>query len=381
MDPTVPQLSLCLVCGVRGTSDAVLNVLLFVPLGLLLGANRWRPPRSALVGFGLACSIELAQHFIPGRYSNLGDVVWNTTGAWAGAVLAARGTHWLVPAASWRRRLAGLAALAPPVATLAFGWLMEPSWPTARYWGQWTPDLGHLEQYDGSVVRARLGSIPLPPGRFPSDQDPRGILTGDWTLDVAAVKGNPPSSLAPIVSIYDADEREVLLLGATGEDMVYREPSRARVLRLDQPDLRFPGVLARAGPGDTVHLAVRRSGSERCLSFDERRSCPSYTPGRAWSLLLYPDTAPEGGRRAMDAFWMWLILLPVGFWSGRVRDLLSGGVLTALGVGLAVGLTRLAAPPWTEMLAALGGLLVGYASRRVLRSTRLRAGARDPAPA
>jgi len=80
----------------------------------------------------------------------------------------------------------------------------------------------------------------------------------------------------------------------------------------------------------------------------------------------------------MDALWMLLIFLPAGLWSEQARDLVSGGVLMAFGVGLAVGLTRLAAPPWIETAAALCGLLVGYACRRFLGSTKLRAEGRDP---
>src|SRR5690606_4383985 len=41
------QLSSCLICGARGTADAVLNVILFIPLGAALAA-RWGAPAAVL---------------------------------------------------------------------------------------------------------------------------------------------------------------------------------------------------------------------------------------------------------------------------------------------------------------------------------------------
>ena len=35
--PVARILSFCLLCGERGTADAILNVVLFLPLGLLIG--------------------------------------------------------------------------------------------------------------------------------------------------------------------------------------------------------------------------------------------------------------------------------------------------------------------------------------------------------
>ena len=196
-----------------------------------------------------------------------------------------------------------------------------------------------MEAYDGSVVRARLDTMGIPPGRFPRRQDPRKLLMSDWRIDVTFVKGTPPRSLSPILNIYDEKHREVDLLGAEGQDFVFREGSRARAFRLDQPDLRLPGAIAATAEGDTAQAAVVRSGPDRCLTFETTSACPGFTPGRAWSLLLYPELGPVE-RRSLDALWMFLLLLPVGFWSRNLRRLAAAGVATGLTVGLAVALTR-----------------------------------------
>ena len=66
------------------------NIVLFVPFGWLLPAL-WAGMRSmrSVVAVGAAFSllIELAQQFIPGRWTSIDDVVLNTVGAAIGALM------------------------------------------------------------------------------------------------------------------------------------------------------------------------------------------------------------------------------------------------------------------------------------------------------
>jgi hypothetical protein len=366
MDPSVPPLSACLICGDRGTSDALLNLLFFVPLGVLLEDRGWRVLRVAIAGLVLSSSIEALQTVIPGRYSTLGDVVWNTIGAAVGAWLWSARTSWMPPSPARAGFLGNAAAVFAVGITVAFGWLMEPDWPVARYVGQWTPELRYMAPYGGAVERARLDSVPIPQGSFPMDHDARSLLRGDWTLEATAVKGPPPASLAPVLGIYRGREREIVMVGATGEDLVYRERSRARIFRLDQPDLRLPDGLAAIPVGRSMELAVRRRGPSRCLAVDGQESCPGFTPGRAWSLLMYPEDASEGARRWVDLLWMALLLAPVGFGSDGVRGVGARGAFVAAGVLVALAVTRLVISPWGEVVAGLLGLVGGWCLRRAL---------------
>ena len=69
--------------------DLSVNVLLFIPLGVMGRRSLRRarvaplPALLAVVGGSLALSVtmETLQHFIPGRYSSLVDVLMNGTGA------------------------------------------------------------------------------------------------------------------------------------------------------------------------------------------------------------------------------------------------------------------------------------------------------------
>ena len=360
----------CLVCGGRGASDAILNVVLFLPLGLL--ARGRSLARMVALGALLSAGIEGVQLLLPGRYPTLGDVVWNASGAGLGQLLRRHARAWLTPPA-WA---GSAAAAALGLGLLAGGWLLGPSWPRERYWGQWTAELGSMPQYRGTLLEASLGPLDVPPGRFPDGGDPRSILSGPFELRGLVVKGPPPPSLSPIVSIYDGVQREVVLLGADGEDLVWRERTRAAVARLDQPDLRLPGALAGVRVGDTVRLAVSRDGGERCLAAGERLRCGlGFTPGRTWSLLLWLDAAPERAWRVLDALWLALLLGPTGFLTRRGRR--WGDVaLAGAGLALAVGVTRLVAPPPLELLGALAGLGAGAWLRARLEGLRRRAAPR-----
>ncbi|HXH82517.1 MAG TPA: VanZ family protein [Candidatus Tectomicrobia bacterium] len=73
--------------------DATLNVLLFVPLGILLrqvaADARLRGLRALLAvvtaGCAFSLGIEVLQFWLPLRFSSWLDVVANTAGAWVGA--------------------------------------------------------------------------------------------------------------------------------------------------------------------------------------------------------------------------------------------------------------------------------------------------------
>ena len=77
----------CLICGSHGLADAVLNVLLFAPLGAGLVASGTPLRYAVITAFVTSLTIELAQVAIPVRYANLGDVLWNSVGALLGILI------------------------------------------------------------------------------------------------------------------------------------------------------------------------------------------------------------------------------------------------------------------------------------------------------
>jgi VanZ family protein len=96
----------------RTVSDVVLNVLAYLPLGLMLtlAFMAWMPRLAAAVlgvigGACISLSIEYAQNFLPVRIPSNLDLLANTAGALMGAVLAyVFGNRWLLSGDLYRLR-------------------------------------------------------------------------------------------------------------------------------------------------------------------------------------------------------------------------------------------------------------------------------------
>lgn len=356
---------LCLFCGSRGTADAILNLVFFMPLGFLL-APRHTLGRVALVGFALSGGIELAQELLPGRYPTLGDLVWNGSGALLGAGIARLLARELGvnPVPSPR---VTLVALALPLLYLSgAGALLVPVATDAQYFGQWTADLDFMPVYEGEALEIESTAGPVPDGPMREGGDLR--MEGSWFLSALIEKGPPPTGPAPIASIYDSEKREIALLGAHREDLVWRERTRAAALRFDAPDRRFFDALAGYVPGDTLRIEARGRGEARCLVVDARQDCGSgVTPGRSWGLLLFLEGPSESRRRVVDVAWMATLFVLIGVLGG---SLARTGALTAagaIGVLAAVTFSRLFPPTGAEWAGLIGGVLAGVALRPILR--------------
>jgi glycopeptide antibiotics resistance protein len=85
------------------------NIVMFVPMGLLftllLGPRRWW--FALAIGIAATCFIEFAQLFIPGRVSDLRDLMANSLGALVGVGIG------VAVRRSWRSR--------PPVLVREYG--------------------------------------------------------------------------------------------------------------------------------------------------------------------------------------------------------------------------------------------------------------------
>ncbi|MDT8342061.1 MAG: VanZ family protein, partial [Longimicrobiales bacterium] len=362
----------CLFCGSRGLSDAVLNAVMFLPLGLLLGVRRG-VGAALLAGFVVSAGIETAQLFLVGRNAALGDVVWNTVGTGLGARLVGvlRGCL---------RTDSGRAAAGPAAVglgalyLLAAGLLLAPRGTDARYFGQWTADLFYLDHYRGTLLDARLDGAPVPrgpyaPGPAAGGGSPRAALEGDFTLEAVVVKGPPPHGVAPVVSIYDGWQREILLLGAHREDLVFRERTRAQAVGLDFHDLRLRDALAPFAVGDTLTIGARRTDGVLCLRVDAGEVCGvGMTPGRTWGLLMNLEGAPPWFRTLLDALWMATLFVLVGVVGGGVRRTLLAGAAAVLAVLMVVAATPLVPGPWLDWAGLTLGVLAGAAARPLVRA-------------
>ncbi len=322
--PSEPLSGVCLICGYRGLADAIANVLLFLPLGMALRWRLTRPLVALTAAFLLSGAVEGLQFLIPGRHPALGDLVFNTLGAGLGVLAAGLLPNLLRPEAVARRRFGVLAASLPAALLLATAWLLQPSFPESVYYGQWTADLGHLDAYEGRILEATIGESAAPSRRLADSHAVRARLLGGAPVRVVFQPGPRPPGLAPIFSVFDEHQREIVLYGLDDRDLVLRYRTRAVAIRLDQPDLRV--VDAAFDPSvSTVTWVAHLRDEGFCVWLDGReRACPvAHTAGRAWSFLVYPELVVRRFTDGIDFLWVLLLTLPIGFWGRRLRPTLT----------------------------------------------------------
>lgn len=360
------RFSSCIFCGDDALADAIRNVVLFLPLGFALGhATRYRA-RALLFAALVTASVEFVQQWIPGRDPSVGDMITNTTGAALGIGLVVWRSRWARPSG----RFALAAAAAAALTFLVSGWLLTPVFPAGDYFGQWTANLGDMDWYRGRVLDARIGDVPIPSHRLSNSDRLVALLSRGMPVRVRAVTGPPVGRTAPLLSIFDARQRELFLIGPDAHGLVLRPRLRAVDLRLDAPDLLIPTL--RLGPaGDTVTVAVWRPGAAYCVAVNGAGRCGlGFTVGTGWALVWYPPDMPSAVASVLTLFWIALLAAPVGFW--LTRDWWSAGSVVVLAGSLAVvpSITGLLSTPLTQWLAAGFGLMVGAAAQRLLRNPR-----------
>ena len=365
----------CLVCGQNGGSDGILNVLLFVPLGLSLMAASDRPLRMVMLVLALSTAIEVLQGIIPGRYSNLGDVVYNVVGGGLGVGLAVMRDSLLRPS----RRVAAALTLGAGAAAgalfLLVGVLLAPSFPASIYYGQWTADLHFMEAYEGRVLEASLGPMFLGSERVSDPELAVDLVRAGAPLDARLVAGPAPPALAPIVSIFDEFRSEIMVLGADRTDLVLRVRYRAQDFRLQRPDLRVRYALAGTLPGDTIRLRAAMDGRGYSLRLDQHDYGPlRHTPGEGWALLLHPGHTAPWVDLSLGIAWVAGLLVLAGWWApgfGWAAGALAMALVGMVLAGVAGPLMEVAP---VEILAAIGGVLTGLLLGRPRRGGRLGAG-------
>lgn len=310
--PFDPQLEAfwCIPCGSRGTADAILNFAFFVPGGVL--ASRLFGIRRAVVGLALGVlAIEGLQYLIEGRHPSFSDIVFDTAGAWVGAsLLSPRGFRLAA-------RVAGVAAaaawLAPPL-------LLVPVAPPDTLWGQWTAKFEGMAQYEGRVVRARVGPHEITSRRFPDDGLSRALADRE-EIRVSFVAGPPPRGLAPIFSVADRHGTHFLFVGADEDDVFVRVRALASQLRLEQPGWWVSDGLAAAPAGETVELEVEWQGNEPCIAVHRVEAC-DVTPGSedGWRFLIASARPPGPPTRLASLLWCLLVGVLLGMSSrGPIR--------------------------------------------------------------
>lgn len=390
---------LCIICGSLGSVDAILNLLLFVPLGIGFALSGFTGRRAVLIVVGLSALIEIAQFIaIPGRDGSVGDLFTNSFGGAAGFAVGRYALIWLRPTGKIAIRLAAgwgvLWLVVQAISSFAF----SPSFPISAYYGQLARAFPTLATFRGRILSATIDAVTVPDSRIVNSDETREALQRGATVGALVVPAGPTPKVAPIIRIADAEQNEIVLLAQRSRDLVFGVRTGADVLRLRPP--RFAIAEAFPGPGSgpsvtPVHNALLSARFERhAVSMGVQRDSTEASlrvpikPSLGWTLVLPFQWYLAGtGREFMVTFgWLALWTLPVGYWgTSIVREVRAESIVrarwfVALGIVLLVAAGLVVAPnafglpmaPVVDWFAALAGLVAGWTlAQRGRKAVRL----------
>ena len=336
--------SLCIICGRYGGEDALLNVLLFIPFGFglrLRGTDRlwaWGATIATTV------TIETLQIVIPGRDPSLGDVVMNSLGGIIGILLCDSWQLWVFPSAAQARSLLMGGAMVWLSLVALGSWAMKPWVPNGPLLAQIAPDLKDIELFEGKVLDARLDGEAFVPNTWlgTSKAIHDSTVSGQLTLQARVVPAGPTYDLAPIVSIGNRDEAQIIVLGQAWRDAVLRVRLRSGELRMRIPEVAalrvFPPRSASdsARGADTIELCGRIVAGKKLLIASSSKTTRQSAALVLSPFLLWSLASPGDGRRGPRAFeiesiiWVAALLAPLGYWAGRWKRQARGSDMPAL---------------------------------------------------
>jgi hypothetical protein len=389
---------LCLVCGSLGGVSAILNILLFVPLGIGLAISKFSGKRAVTLMFALSALIETAQLLlIPGRNATIGDVLTNSLGGALGFAVARYVCILLRPSPRMAVVLSvGWAAAWLAIQT-AFSFGFAPALPRSQYYGEITRGLGDAEPFSGRVLSARIADIVVPDMRFSNSSRVRELLKAGATLTTTLSPPRSADAMTPIVRIADGSEREILVLAQNFTDMIFGVRTGAAALRVRPPKFAFADVFAIVPPDNkglstnALTVSAGYSAREAWMNANSGSSHARRIPvstALGWTMLLPFEWFIEGTNIeiAISAIWTAFLLLPLGYWAFwvvqfrrrraamkiRVTAVPIGFLLLFLGLVVAPREFGLSAAPLPDLLAALAGILAGAAlAARVYEPDRL----------
>lgn len=369
---------LCFICGEYGTVDAILNVLLFAPLGIALARSGMRPHTAILAGGLCSMLIEVAQLFVvPGRHANVGDVAMNTLGTAVGFALGVAGRRPLMPHAKLASRL--LAAWIGLWVTMQFlsGYSFMAVLPEPPYYRHFNrPPAQGRDAFPGVVLSASLDGEPLAAPLLDNAQRLKTLLQQPQGTTIrAVVVASGVARSAEIFNVSGSRMEDLFGFDQLDRSFVFGLRTGADVLRLRPYAYRLADVFDADARPDTIVLIARHTSAGVALSAAAGRRSHGQQLSRelssGWRLFLPIPTYIEGSRFGLVASIAYLMLLsaPAGYWSAFVSPAINRRRAAFLGAAAALVLTTglavvarqfaLRPPPSWEYLSVGVGVVMG----------------------
>ncbi len=379
----------CILCGTYGSTNLVLNAMLFLPLGAALRRKGLSFIPALVTCLAITITVELLQLLVVrGRYATLGDIFANAGGGGAGWLLAAKWHVFARPNAEQGLVLSVGQAAVMVAAVLAGGWLFQSAPTSSPYYAQIAPVHRERGAVNGLVSAPLLNGDVVRDGPIAQPQTDaiRAELRRDrMSLQANLVLRSEKQRQVLILRVVDRDEEELGLLGIRGKDAVFAVRTRATEFALFQPHL----VLAGAFQCDSCNDGLARqplniSGYRRGVQYDltiagegiQRHTSMALSGNMTW-LTMLPDFGDSPASIAVVTF-LWIMgqSLLLGYWlvfsSRAMRSpafVLSAAVLVAaitqLFIPILVDTTPGSVAEWT---AVLSGVLAGTAIATLVRA-------------
>ncbi|MBC7896761.1 MAG: VanZ family protein [Cytophagaceae bacterium] len=374
--PDQPQTNeqLCVICGALGGIDFLSNIVLFLPLGIALGAAGVRVSRALLLGAGFSLGIEILQwQVVAGRDASLGDLVSNTMGAVVGALAVTSHRVLLYPSPRMARRLASAMTVVLVVAASVGAWALRPAPVFWKYWSQWAPTRHGFESFGGELLALTLNDRPIPIGSvIDPTRETATFSEGIFQVDARLVPDSSSPGALLIARAGNPIDEEFELV-QRGRDLLFRARRNAARLSLRSPVVALPGAFGGrpVGPVEiSAYAGVARielvaGNAAGVITAD---SIP-LTLGRTWQVIFPLDIRDPSLHGPGAMAFLTVAILPLAYWAGlgvigsatlvwlgSVALLLLGGL--PMLAGIAVG------GPWDAAGLTLGSA-IGLALARV----------------
>ena len=380
--------AVCVLCGPHAGAEAVVNIVLFIPIGagLALLGLRWRT--AVLIGIAATVLIEVLQLALPlGRSASLLDLVTTFAGTVIGFHVSEHRRRFAYPRSRLALRYAVTAGVAWLLILTMSAAALLPSVPAGAYLAQWAPAVEGHDRYIGRVVSSHVSGVTVANGPVTASERLHVAMRQGVVTEATIVPQGAPLRLAPVLRVITTDSTEALMLGQRRDDLVFRSRVIGSALRLVTPSVAMNGVLSSrlaTDRGAMVVSGAREGGQLRAGAYGSEVILDLHA-GSGWMLLAPPASALQGSADAMSALWAGVPLFAASYWMGRrarrrarragdatrmtgasgqvliaVPMLLTLAVAGLAGISALFGLSQPALGVWLGTLTAIGlGLMVG----------------------
>jgi hypothetical protein len=357
--------------GVHAGADALLNVIFYLPLGLVLSmySSRWR--RTIALGALLSLTMESAQIMLPGRFPSPVDIFTNTLGTALGSLPLLVGPQLLRCSPRVGQLASLVCGIAFALTCAVSGYLMTPRYVPGDHVGGWTPRLAQYVAYEGDLSSATMGSVALPRGIIPDANEIEFSFRDGAHLLLLGTTGPTPTSLSPVFALVRRYSNQFILVGVDGDHVAIRLRLQARRWRLREPSMYLPAPDTGFTAGHPFQIEIWREGSRTCANLGEGADCSiANTVGDMWRLLIDPVPTPGFARQLVTFAWLAGLTLWAGLWLTADPRSWGGALFVLVGATLTPTLSSLGPTTGLEWAGIAFGLVLGVSASRIIRQPR-----------